>query len=66
MQWMYQAIDRVTLAYPTELLGPANTPKKIDLGGLTVLIEHHVGHTPTDLVVRVPQRDIVFTLRLPK
>ena len=61
MQWMYTAIDRVTLAYPTELLGAANTPKKIDLGGITVLIEHQVGHTPTDLVVRVPQRDIVFT-----
>jgi glyoxylase-like metal-dependent hydrolase (beta-lactamase superfamily II) len=60
-RWMYQAVDRVTLAYPTELLGTANTPKTIDLGGMTVLIEHQVGHTPTDLVVRVPQRDIVFT-----
>jgi cyclase len=26
-----------------------------------VLIEHQVGHTPTDLFVHVPQRDIVFT-----
>jgi cyclase len=61
MKWMYDAIDRVSLAYPTELLGRADLPKKIDLGGLTVVIEHQVGHTPTDLVVRVPQRDIVFT-----
>lgn len=61
MKWMYEAIDRVELAYPTELLGPANTPKTIDLGGISVLIEHQVGHTPTDLIVRVPQRDIVFT-----
>jgi glyoxylase-like metal-dependent hydrolase (beta-lactamase superfamily II) len=61
MKWMYGAIDRVTLSYPTELLGPAATPKTIDLGGITVVIEHLVGHTPTDLVVRVPQRDIVFT-----
>lgn len=61
LKWMYGAIDRVTLAYPTELLGASDLPKKIDLGGITVLIEHRVGHTPTDLVVRVPERDIVFT-----
>jgi glyoxylase-like metal-dependent hydrolase (beta-lactamase superfamily II) len=61
LKWMYSAIDSATLAYPTEILGAADLPKKIDLGGITVLIEHQVGHTPTDLVVRVPERDIVFT-----
>jgi cyclase len=61
LKWMYAAIDRVTLAYPTELLGASNLPRKIDLGGITVVIEHQVGHTTTDLVVRVPERDIVFT-----
>jgi glyoxylase-like metal-dependent hydrolase (beta-lactamase superfamily II) len=61
MQWMYQAIDRVTLAYPTEFVTSAGPSRTIDLGGLSVVIEHHVGHTPTDLVVRIPQRDIVFT-----
>lgn len=60
-RWMYQAIDRVTLAYPTELLKNAALPKTIDLGGITVLLEHYVGHSPTDIVVSVPQRDIVFT-----
>jgi glyoxylase-like metal-dependent hydrolase (beta-lactamase superfamily II) len=54
----------VTLAYPTELLGSAGTPKTINLGEITVLIEHQVGHTPTDPMVRVPQRDIVFTCDL--
>ena len=61
LKWMYGAIDRVTLAYPTELPGASDFPKKIDLGGITVLIEHETGHTPTDLVVRVPERDLVFT-----
>ena len=61
LKWMYEAIDRVALAYPTELLGASDLPKEIDLGGITVLIEHRVGHTPTDLVLRVPERDIVFT-----
>ncbi len=61
LKWMYEAIDRVTLAYPTELLGASDFPNKIDLGGITVLIEHQTGHTPTDLVVHVPERDLVFT-----
>lgn len=60
LKWMYGAIDRVTLAYPTELLRAPDFPKKIDLGGITVLIEHMAGHTPTDLLVRIPERDIVF------
>ena len=58
-QWMYQAIDATTIAYPTELL--TGESKRIDLGGLTVVIEAHPGHTPTDLIVRIPDRDIVFT-----
>jgi cyclase len=57
-QWMYNAIDSTTLAYPTELL---NSEKHIDLGGITAVIEPHPGHTPTDLIVRIPDRDIVFT-----
>ena len=58
-QWMYQAIDATTLAYPTELL--TAEPRRIDLGDLTVVIEAHPGHTPTDLIIRIPDRDIVFT-----
>jgi glyoxylase-like metal-dependent hydrolase (beta-lactamase superfamily II) len=61
LKWMYEAIDRVTLAYPTELVRSGDSPKKIDLGGMTVVIEPMVGHTPTDLVVRIPEREIVFT-----
>lgn len=61
MQWEYQAIDRVTLAYPSELLRDQDFPKQIDLGGLNVILEHPVGHTPTDIIVRIPERDIVFT-----
>jgi glyoxylase-like metal-dependent hydrolase (beta-lactamase superfamily II) len=60
-QWMYQAIDATTITYPTELLSADQSPKKIDLGGLTVVIESHPGHTPTDLIIRIPDHDIVFT-----
>jgi cyclase len=59
-RWMYDAIDAAALAYPTELLAPAKLPKRIDLGGLTAVIEFHPGHTSTDLIVRVPERDVVF------
>jgi len=60
-KWIYDAIDAATLAYPTELLAPADLPKRIDLGGLTAVIEFHPGHTPTDLIIQVPERDVVFT-----
>lgn len=60
-KWMYDAIDSTTLAFPTELLAQASLPKRIELGGLTAVIEFHLGHTPTDLIIRIPERDIVFT-----
>lgn len=60
-KWMYDAIDSTTLAFPTESLAQASLPKRIDLGGLTAVIEFHLGHTPTDLIIRIPERDIVFT-----
>lgn len=58
-EWMYEAIDAATITYPTELL--TAEPRRIDLGGLTVMIESHPGHTPTDLIIRIPDRDVVFT-----
>jgi len=60
-QWMFAAIDAATLAYPTEPLAPAALPKRVELGGVTAVIEALPGHTPADLIVRVPERDVVFT-----
>lgn len=59
-QLMYWAIDSTTVSYPTDLL-PSGQSRNIDLGGLKVGIESHPGHTPTDLIVRVPDVGIVFT-----
>ncbi|MBI3698712.1 MAG: MBL fold metallo-hydrolase [Acidobacteria bacterium] len=59
-KWMYDAIDAGTLAYPNELLATADLPKRIDLGGMTAVIEFHPGHTATDVIVRVPEHDLVF------
>jgi glyoxylase-like metal-dependent hydrolase (beta-lactamase superfamily II) len=47
-----------TLTYPTE---PVSARREIDLGGLTVILEPQPGHTPTDLLITVPERGVVFT-----
>jgi cyclase len=58
--WLHDVIDASDIAYPTDLLTPADCPKRIDLGGLIVIVDMHTGHTPTDLIIRIPQRDIAF------
>jgi glyoxylase-like metal-dependent hydrolase (beta-lactamase superfamily II) len=60
-KWMFDAIDAGKVAYPTELLTHAQLPMQIDLGGLTAVIESHPGHTITDLIIRIPEHDVVFT-----
>ncbi len=60
-KFIFDALEAATLAYPTEALAARDLPKKIALGGLTAVIEHHPGHTSGDLIVRVPERDVVFT-----
>ncbi|HEY7284279.1 MAG TPA: MBL fold metallo-hydrolase [Vicinamibacterales bacterium] len=56
-----QAVDHVSLAFPTEALDPKHLPMTIDLGRMRVTIEFHPGHSPTDLIVIVGDRGIVFT-----
>jgi glyoxylase-like metal-dependent hydrolase (beta-lactamase superfamily II) len=48
------------LGVPSRPLDPAKMPMKIDLGGLTVVIEFYVGHTDTDLIFRIPERNVVY------
>ncbi|MCL4523161.1 MAG: MBL fold metallo-hydrolase [Acidobacteria bacterium] len=49
------------LTLPSEPLDPAKLPVTIELGGLSAVIEAHHGHTPTDITIRVPSQNIVFT-----
>jgi glyoxylase-like metal-dependent hydrolase (beta-lactamase superfamily II) len=58
---MFDAIDATTLAFPTEPLSPAALPRRIDLGGLNVIIDSLPGHTGADLIVSIPEHDVVFT-----
>jgi len=48
------------LAYPNRPLDPAKLPIKLDLGGMTAIVENHPGHSGTDLIVRVPEQKVVY------
>ena len=56
---MFHAIDAADLVYATELVKASDGPVRIDLGGLEVLLHCHSGHTPGDLTVHVPSRDVM-------
>jgi len=58
---MFVPVSETVLAIPNHALDPAKMPIKIDLGGLHVTVEAFVGHTDTDLIIRVPEQNIVFT-----
>ena len=58
---MFVPVSQTVLALPNHPLDPAKMPMEIDLGGLTVVIEHYIGHTDTDLIFRVPDQNMVYT-----
>jgi glyoxylase-like metal-dependent hydrolase (beta-lactamase superfamily II) len=58
---MFEPVSQAVLALPNHPLDPAKMPTTIDLGGRSVIIEHYIGHTDTDLIFRVPDQNIVFT-----
>ena len=58
---MFKPVSETVLALPNHALDPAKMPIKVDLGGLTVVIEAYIGHTDTDLIFRVPEQKVVYT-----
>jgi len=58
---MFKPVSETVLALPNHPLDPAKMPMKIDLGGLTVVIDAYIGHTDTDLIFRVPEQNVVYT-----
>lgn len=58
---VFQLAKASVLTVPSRPLDPANLPMKVELGGLTALIESYPGHSGTDLVVRVPEQNVVYT-----
>jgi glyoxylase-like metal-dependent hydrolase (beta-lactamase superfamily II) len=55
------SVDSTSVSLPNRSLEPSGLPLTVDLGGIQVVIESHPGHTPTDLIVRVPQQNIIYT-----
>src|SRR5258707_2261659 len=57
---IYSIVNSTVLGYPNRPLDPAKLPLKLDLGGLTAVVEHYPGHSGTDLIVRVPEQNVVY------
>jgi glyoxylase-like metal-dependent hydrolase (beta-lactamase superfamily II) len=58
---LFQLANSSVLALPNHPIDPAKLPMSIDLGGLTAVLESHPGHSGTDIVVRVPEQNVVYT-----
>ena len=57
---IFAAANSAVLAFPNRRFDPAKLPVNLDLGGLTVVVESHPGHTGTDIIVRVPDQNVVY------
>jgi glyoxylase-like metal-dependent hydrolase (beta-lactamase superfamily II) len=58
---LFQIANASILALPNHPIDPAKSPMTIDLGGLSAVIESHPGHSGTDMIVRVPEQNVVYT-----
>ncbi len=58
---LFQVANSSVLALPNHPIDPAKLPMNIDLGGLTAVLESHPGHSGTDIIVRVPEQNVVYT-----
>lgn len=60
-QGVFNAVDANLIALPNIPVEPSKMPMRIDLGRIQAVIETHPGHTPGDLIVRVPEQNLTFT-----
>jgi len=58
---LFQIANSSVLALPNHPLDPAKLPISIDLGGLTAVLESYPGHSGTDIIVRIPDQNVVYT-----
>lgn len=60
--FIFGLVSGSTLAVPNRPLDPAKLPVKLDLGGgLVAQVETYPGHSGTDVIVRVPSQNVVYT-----
>ena len=60
MTGVFTIASGTVLALPNRPLDPTTLPMTIDLGGITAVLESHVGHSGTDIIVRIPQQNVVY------
>ena len=58
---IFGLVNGSVLALPNHPIDPTKLPMTIDLGGLSARIESFPGHSGTDLIVRVPDQNVVYT-----
>jgi len=57
---VFNVSNSTVLALPNHPIDPAKLPMKVDLGGVTAVIESYPGHSGTDVIVRVPEQNVVY------
>jgi glyoxylase-like metal-dependent hydrolase (beta-lactamase superfamily II) len=58
---LFQIANASVLGLPNHPIDPAKLPMTIDLGGLSAVLESHPGHSGTDIIVKVPEQNVVYT-----
>jgi len=57
---VFSVSNSTVLALPNRPIDAAKLPMKVDLGGVTAVIESYPGHSGTDIIVRVPEQNVVY------
>jgi len=57
---IFNATNATVIAVPNRPLDPAKLPLKFDLGGVVPQVETYPGHSGTDIIVRVPEQNVVY------
>jgi glyoxylase-like metal-dependent hydrolase (beta-lactamase superfamily II) len=57
---VFAVTSATVIGLPNHPLDPAKSPVKFDLGGLAAVVENYPGHSGTDMVVRVPEQNVVY------
>ncbi len=60
-QWMANAVATTVISLPSVPLDSSKLPMAVDLGGLQVVLEERIGHSPTDIILRIPDQNFTFT-----
>ncbi len=57
---LFQIASVTVIGLPNHPIDAAKLPLSLDLGGLTAVIESYPGHSGTDMIVRVPEQNVVY------